>query len=152
MIKEINFPEMMEKNRKFREETDQKMNDLILKMKKKVGSNQLLAFEQTMIEKLDKFLSDNEKSKAEKEETKQALIFLEKRVTLHLFRSVIQNKFLLKKRMNRKRTHYSALKNGIAHHVLKIWANMRENLDSISPGQPSHAKSSILRKQEGSVI
>jgi hypothetical protein len=42
-----------------------------------------------MIEKLDKFLSDNEKSKAEKEETKQALIFLEKRVTLHLFRSVI---------------------------------------------------------------
>jgi hypothetical protein len=39
MIKEINFPEMMEKNRKFREETDQKMNDLILKMKKKVGSN-----------------------------------------------------------------------------------------------------------------
>jgi hypothetical protein len=34
---------MMEKNRKFREETDQKMNDLILKMKKKVGTNELLA-------------------------------------------------------------------------------------------------------------
>ncbi len=44
MIKEINFAEMMEKNKKFKEEADQKLNDLILKMKKKVGSNQLLAF------------------------------------------------------------------------------------------------------------
>jgi hypothetical protein len=34
---------MMEKNRKFKEETDQKTNDLILKMKKKVGSNELVA-------------------------------------------------------------------------------------------------------------
>lgn len=30
---------MMEKNKKFKQETDQKLNDLILKMKKKVGSN-----------------------------------------------------------------------------------------------------------------
>ena len=29
----------MEKNKKFREEMDQKMNDLAIKMKKKVGSN-----------------------------------------------------------------------------------------------------------------
>ncbi len=59
MIKEINFAEMMEKNRKFKEETEQKTNDLILKMKKKVGTNELLALEQTMIDKLDKFLSEN---------------------------------------------------------------------------------------------
>lgn len=67
---------MMEKNKKFKEDADQKINDLIVKMKKKVGSNQLLAFEQTMIEKLDKFFSQNQKSKAEKEQTKQALLFL----------------------------------------------------------------------------
>jgi hypothetical protein len=35
-----------------------------------------------MIEKLDKFLADNEKSKAEKQETKEALVFLEKKVHL----------------------------------------------------------------------
>jgi hypothetical protein len=58
------------------------MNELILKMKKKVGSNELIALEQTMIEKLDKFLSDNEKNKAEKEETRDALVFLEKRVSV----------------------------------------------------------------------
>lgn len=39
MIKEINFAEMMEKNRKFKEEIEQKTNDLLLKMKKKVGNN-----------------------------------------------------------------------------------------------------------------
>ena len=76
LIKEINFPELLEKNKKFREEMDQKMIDLSLKMKKKVGSNELVAFEQTMVEKLDKFLGDSEKSKAEKNETKEALIFL----------------------------------------------------------------------------
>lgn len=43
------------------------MNDLILKLKKKVGTNQLLALEQTMIDKLDKFLSENEKTKAQKD-------------------------------------------------------------------------------------
>lgn len=48
---------MLEKNRKFREDVDQKMNDLTLKMKRKVGTNELVALEQTMIEKLDKFLS-----------------------------------------------------------------------------------------------
>ncbi len=30
---------MMEKNKKFKEDADQKINDLIVKMKKKVGSN-----------------------------------------------------------------------------------------------------------------
>lgn len=46
----------MEKNRKFREEMDQKVNDLTIKMKKKVGSSELTNFEQTMVDKLDKFL------------------------------------------------------------------------------------------------
>lgn len=34
---------MMEKNRKFKEETDQKVSDLVVKMKKKVGTNELVA-------------------------------------------------------------------------------------------------------------
>ena len=38
---------------------DQKMMDLNIKMKKKVGSNELMAFEQTMVEKLDKFLGES---------------------------------------------------------------------------------------------
>ena len=46
----------MEKNRKFREDMDQKVNDLTIKMKKKVGSSELSNFEQTMVDKLDKFL------------------------------------------------------------------------------------------------
>ena len=61
---------------------DQKMSDLIIKMKKKVGKEQLSELEQTMVEKLDKFLSENERNKAEKQETKDVLIFLEKRVFL----------------------------------------------------------------------
>lgn len=64
MIREINFPDMMDKNKKFKEETEQKMNDLVLKLKKKVGSNELVALEQNMIDKLDKFFSDNERTKA----------------------------------------------------------------------------------------
>ena len=41
-----------------------------------------------MIDKLDKFFSDNEKTKAEKDETKDALLFLEKRVIHISFRSL----------------------------------------------------------------
>ena len=33
----------MEKNRKFREEADQKINDIAVKIKKKVGTNELVA-------------------------------------------------------------------------------------------------------------
>lgn len=88
MIKEINFPDMMDKNKKFKEETEQKMNDLVLKLKKKVGTNELVALEQNMIDKLDKFFSDNERTKAEKDETKDALLFLEKRVLSLPFRSL----------------------------------------------------------------
>jgi len=40
---------MNEKNRKFKEDMDQKVSDLVLKMKKKVGTNELAALEQTMI-------------------------------------------------------------------------------------------------------
>lgn len=88
MIKEINFPDMMDKNKKFKEDTEQKINDLVLKLKKKVGTNELIALEQNMIDKLDKFFSDNEKTKAEKDETKDALLFLEKRVLSLPFRSL----------------------------------------------------------------
>mgnify|MGYP003405956746 CR=1 FL=1 len=49
----------MDKNKRFKEDMDQKMNDLIIKMKKKVGTSELHALEQTMIDKLDKFLSEN---------------------------------------------------------------------------------------------
>ena len=87
MIKEINFPEMLEKIRKFREDMDHKMSDLVIKMKKKVGTQQLHELEQTMVEKLDKFLSENEKNKAEKQETKDVLVFLENRVRIRSHRS-----------------------------------------------------------------
>ena len=39
MINQINFPDLLEKTKKFKDDTDQKINDLVLKMKKKVGSN-----------------------------------------------------------------------------------------------------------------
>ena len=51
-----------------------------LKIKKKVGVNDLLALEKSMVDKLDKFFSDAEINKAEKVETKDALIFLEKKI------------------------------------------------------------------------
>lgn len=57
-----------------------------------------------------------------------------------------------KKQTNKRRMHSSASRNGIAHHVPKILANMKENLDSINLGQLSLVKNLILRKQEDSVI
>jgi len=39
MIKEINFTEMMDKLKKFKDDQDQKICDLIMKMKKKIGGN-----------------------------------------------------------------------------------------------------------------
>lgn len=48
----------------------------MVKLKKKVGINDLFSFEKMMIEKLDSILGDSEKNKAEKIETKNALVFL----------------------------------------------------------------------------
>ena len=59
MIKEINFAEMIDKIKKFKDDLDHRMHDLTIKMKKKVGTTELAALEQSIVEKLDKFLSDN---------------------------------------------------------------------------------------------
>lgn len=64
MIKEINFTELLEKMKKFREETDSKVQELASKMKKKVSQSELLTLEKAMIEKLDKFFNENGHSKA----------------------------------------------------------------------------------------
>jgi hypothetical protein len=40
---------MMDKLKKFKDDIDQKMQDLGIKMKKKVGTNELSTMEQTMI-------------------------------------------------------------------------------------------------------
>lgn len=45
-----------------------------------MGINELSELEKSMIEKLDSFLLSNEKSKADRDETKEALLFLEKRI------------------------------------------------------------------------
>ena len=64
MIKEINFTVLLEKMKKFREETDAKVQELASKMKKKVSQSELLTLEKAMIEKLDKFFNENGHSKA----------------------------------------------------------------------------------------
>lgn len=76
MIREINFVEMFEKLKKLKEENDEKLNEFTVKMKKKVSINDLFSFEKMMVDKLDFILGDNEKGKAEKIETKNALVFL----------------------------------------------------------------------------
>lgn len=67
MIKEVNFAELADKMRKFKEETEHRVVELAGKMKKKVSVAELAALEKNMVDKLDKFFSDNEKSKAEKQ-------------------------------------------------------------------------------------
>ena len=57
-----------------------------------------------------------------------------------------------KKQTNKRRMHSLASRNGIVHHVPKILANMKENLDNINLGQLSLVKNLILRKQEDSAI
>ena len=42
MMKEINFAEMKERLRKHKEETDTKLGEMITKLKKKVGSSDLM--------------------------------------------------------------------------------------------------------------
>ena len=81
MIKEIDFAGLLERIMKFKEETENKVTELTTKIKKKVSKAEILEFEKSMIEKLDRFFSENERNKAEKMETKDALIFLEKKVT-----------------------------------------------------------------------
>lgn len=80
MMKEINFNDMQQKLRKFKEDTDSKLNDLIIKLKKKIGGNELVEVEKKIVDQIDKFLLSNEKAKADRDETKEALSFLEKRI------------------------------------------------------------------------
>lgn len=81
MIREIDFPEQLEKVRRVREETEGRVGELAAKLRRKVGQGELLALESTLVERLDKFLGE-ERGRAEKAETKQALLFLERRVLL----------------------------------------------------------------------
>jgi hypothetical protein len=70
LIGDMNFTEIIEQIKKFKEEITSRVNELAGKLKKKVSLSELLALEKTMIEKLDKFLTDNERNKADKKETK----------------------------------------------------------------------------------
>ena len=80
MLKEINFTEMQQKIKKIKEETDQKLSEFSIKLKKKIGLAELGEIEKSIVDKLDKYLASHEKLKADKDETKQALLFLEKRL------------------------------------------------------------------------
>lgn len=42
MMKEINFNEMQQKMKKYKEDMDTKLNEFVIKLKKKVGANDLL--------------------------------------------------------------------------------------------------------------
>lgn len=79
MMKEINFNEMQQKIKKFKEDSDTKLSEFGIRLKKKVGSGDLLEIEKNIIEKIDRYLV-NEKPKADQTETKDALSFLEKRI------------------------------------------------------------------------
>ena len=80
MMKEINFNDMQQKLRKFKEDSDSKLNEMILKLKKKVGGPELAEVEKKIVDQIDKFLLGAEKAKADRDETKGALSFLEKRI------------------------------------------------------------------------
>lgn len=78
-MKEINFNEMQLKLKKYKDDMDTKLSEFTIKLKKKIGPNELMEIEKTIIEKIDRFLT-NEKPKADRDETKEALSFLEKRI------------------------------------------------------------------------
>lgn len=64
MLKEMNFNELMEKIKKIKEQTDHKVGELSIKMKKKCGMSDLTDLQNTLVERLDKFFAANEKGKA----------------------------------------------------------------------------------------
>lgn len=71
---------MQQKLRKYKEDTETKLNEMIIKLKKKVGGPELAEVEKKIVEQIDKFLLLGENAKADREETKEALSFLEKRI------------------------------------------------------------------------
>ena len=54
---------------------------MVTKLKKKVGTSDLADLEKTLVDKLDKFFNGFTNDNASRGETKDALLFLEKRVT-----------------------------------------------------------------------
>jgi hypothetical protein len=79
MVKEINFAEMQQRLKKFRDDTESKLGEMALKLKRKVGSSELGEVERNIVERLDGFLAGND-PKADRQETKDALSFLERRI------------------------------------------------------------------------
>lgn len=67
MMKEINFNDMQQKLRKFKEDSDNKISEMIIKLKKKVGGAELADVEKRIVEQLDKFLLAGEKAKADRD-------------------------------------------------------------------------------------
>jgi hypothetical protein len=146
MIREINFPELLEKVKKLRDETEGRVVELAGKMKKKVGQGELAALEATMVDRLDKFLLENERSKAEKQETKQALLFLERKVPLPPRRSTTSRMWSSIVRPTRTRTPCSVSRSGSAPHALKTSENTKARWGSTVRGPSSPASSSTPRR------
>lgn len=57
---------MQDKIKKFKDDVEHRVSELAIKMKKKVGAAELSTLEQTIIDKLDKFLLLGEKNKADR--------------------------------------------------------------------------------------
>ena len=57
---------------------------MVTKLKKKVGTSDLNDLEKSLVDKLDKFFNSQNNDNASRGETKDALLFLEKRVKYFL--------------------------------------------------------------------
>lgn len=67
MLKEINFTEMQQKIKKIKEQTDQKLSEFSIKLKKKIGLAEIGEIQKNIVDKLDRFLASHEKLKADKD-------------------------------------------------------------------------------------
>ncbi len=66
----------MDKIKKIKEDTDHKVGQLSIKLKKKCGAADLADLENNLVERLDKFLLNYDKGKASTNQTKDALVYL----------------------------------------------------------------------------
>lgn len=53
---------------------------MVIKLKKKVGGTELAEVEKRIVDQIDKFLTAGENARADRDETKEALSFLENRI------------------------------------------------------------------------
>jgi primosomal protein N'' len=60
MVKEINFAEMQQRLKKFRDDTETRLGEMALKLKRKVGAAELSEVEKNIVERLDGFLAGND--------------------------------------------------------------------------------------------